>query len=265
MSDDTEKVLESAYGHLEPDPAVGERLLDSLPDEQLAPRSLATPMATVMGLLVVVAVAIALWNPGGSVPEAPTFLAPIRFVTEGEIEKTAEVMRRRLEALGVIGARVDAGPAGLDVSLPEEAPVEIVKATLIRPGTLEFRLVAGESAGTYFFVESDNPADAFGGDDIDPESVTVQPLQGTPGFTVGVEFVDDRKDDFRDFTRRHLKRKLAIVVDGEVVSAPIIQDVIPGRCLISGGGPRGFFTKEEAESLAAALRSGAYPAKVENR
>jgi preprotein translocase subunit SecD len=263
MSDETEKTLESAYGHLEPDPAVGERLLDSLPEERLAARSLARPMATVMGLLVVLAVTVALWNPGGGAPDAPTFLAPIRFVTEGELQRTAEIMRSRLESLGVIGARVETGPHGLDVSLPETAPVETVQAALSRPGTLEFRIVAEVRDGEYVFEEPENRVDAFGGDDIDPESVTIHPPQGL-GFMVGVEFMDDRKDDFADFTRRHLRRRLAILVDGEVISAPIIQDVIPGRCLISGGGPKGM-TKEEAESLAAALRSGAYPGDVEIR
>jgi preprotein translocase subunit SecD len=264
MSDDTERAIESAYGHLEPDPAVGERLLHSLPEERLRPRSLATPMAVSMGLLVVVAVTLAIWSGGG--PETPTFLPEIRFVTEGDIQKTVEVMRRRLAALGVTGAKVWIGEKidgrELKVSLPENAPVEIVKTTLVRPGTLEFRIVAGQSS-TYFFVVTDDQAEVFRGEDIDPESVTVHPPQGL-GFMVGVEFVDDRKDDFADLTRRNLGRRLAIIVDGDVISAPVIQDVIPGRCLITGGGKNGM-SKEEAESLAAALRSGAYPGEVEIR
>jgi preprotein translocase subunit SecD len=69
---------------------------------------------------------------------------------------------------------------------------------------------------------------------------------------------------FQQVTRENIKKRLAIVLDGNVYSAPVIQDEIAGgRAQITGG-----FTSAEARDLAIVLRAGALPAPVvilENR
>ncbi len=69
---------------------------------------------------------------------------------------------------------------------------------------------------------------------------------------------------FQQVTRANIKKRLAIVLDDNVYSAPVIQDEIGGgRAQITGS-----FTTEEARDLAIALRAGALPAPViilENR
>lgn len=69
---------------------------------------------------------------------------------------------------------------------------------------------------------------------------------------------------FQQVTRENIKKRLAIVLDDNVYSAPVIQDEIPGgRAQITGR-----FTSEEARDLAIILRAGALPAPVvilENR
>ncbi|MBN2469955.1 MAG: protein translocase subunit SecD [Anaerolineae bacterium] len=59
---------------------------------------------------------------------------------------------------------------------------------------------------------------------------------------------------FGPFTGSHVGQPLAIVLDGTVISAPVIQDV-----LTTGGTISGRFTQEEAQSLAVQLRYGALP------
>lgn len=54
------------------------------------------------------------------------------------------------------------------------------------------------------------------------------------------------------------KRQLAIILDGEVHSAPSINDVIGGRGMIEGN-----FTDEEVEQFITALRSGRLPLELE--
>ena len=56
-------------------------------------------------------------------------------------------------------------------------------------------------------------------------------------------------------TRRNVGRRLAIVLDGVVQSAPVIQGEIR-----ESGEINGRFTREEAEELARVLRAGALPA-----
>lgn len=63
---------------------------------------------------------------------------------------------------------------------------------------------------------------------------------------------------FGDFTAKNIGKRLAIVLDGKVYSAPNIRERIGGGSgQISGG-----FTTVEAGNVAIALRSGALPASV---
>ncbi len=59
---------------------------------------------------------------------------------------------------------------------------------------------------------------------------------------------------FREFTGGNIGERLAAIIDGEVVTAPVIQSRIGRNGQITGG-----FTASEAAALAVALRSGALP------
>lgn len=63
---------------------------------------------------------------------------------------------------------------------------------------------------------------------------------------------------FEDVTGKNVKKRLAIILDGNVYSAPVIQE------RISGGNAQitGNFTMEEAKDLAIVLRAGALPAPL---
>lgn len=63
---------------------------------------------------------------------------------------------------------------------------------------------------------------------------------------------------FERITAENVKKKLAIVLDGKVYSAPVIQEKISGgRASINGR-----FSTDEAKDLAIVLRAGALPAPV---
>jgi preprotein translocase subunit SecD len=59
---------------------------------------------------------------------------------------------------------------------------------------------------------------------------------------------------FREFTAGHIGERMAAIIDGKVVTAPVIQDKIGRSGQISGD-----FTREEAANTAVQLRSGALP------
>src|SRR5689334_21826228 len=63
---------------------------------------------------------------------------------------------------------------------------------------------------------------------------------------------------FGDITGANVGRRLAIVLDGRIQSAPNIQERIPR----GQGSITGTFTEEEAQNLSIVLRSGALPAPV---
>jgi len=75
---------------------------------------------------------------------------------------------------------------------------------------------------------------------------------------VSIDFDKKGGRDFERITGANVKKRLAIVLDKKIYSAPVIQE------RISGGQARitGNFTTEEAHDLAIALRAGALPAPV---
>ena len=75
---------------------------------------------------------------------------------------------------------------------------------------------------------------------------------------VALKFNSQGAKDFERITAENVKKRLAIVLDGNVHSAPVIQE------RISGGNAQitGSFAMEEARDLAIVLRAGALPAPV---
>ncbi len=75
---------------------------------------------------------------------------------------------------------------------------------------------------------------------------------------VSLKFDSQGARDFERITAANVKKRLAIVLDGVVHSAPVIQE------RISGGNAQitGNFTMDEAHDLAIVLRAGALPAPV---
>ena len=75
---------------------------------------------------------------------------------------------------------------------------------------------------------------------------------------VSIDFNRKGARIFEQITQDNVKKRLAIVLDNKVYSAPVIQEKI------SGGSARitGNFTTEEARDLAIVLRAGALPAPV---
>ena len=75
---------------------------------------------------------------------------------------------------------------------------------------------------------------------------------------VNVTFTDEGGDLFADITRQHVGERLAIFLDGELVSAPRINEAITGGSAIISGG----FTAEEARELVRNLNFGALPVPI---
>src|SRR6266478_3151546 len=83
--------------------------------------------------------------------------------------------------------------------------------------------------------------------------------QNTSEPYVSVDFNAAGGRAFSDLTDANVGRRLAIVLDGNIHSAPQIRERIPsGRAQITGG-----FTSAEATDLAIVLRAGALPAPVQ--
>ncbi len=70
------------------------------------------------------------------------------------------------------------------------------------------------------------------------------------GFTVA----DDQREDFGDFTESLKGQKLAVIVDGKIITLPEVLGRLGIGGILSGG--RGGFTEEEVNELIASIRAG---------
>lgn len=94
------------------------------------------------------------------------------------------------------------------------------------------------------------------GETLEKAEVRISDRFGEP--YIAIKFNSQGARDFDRITAENVKKRLAIVLDGVVYSAPVIQERISGgEAQITGA-----FTMEEARDLAIVLRAGALPAPV---
>ena len=121
------------------------------------------------------------------------------------------------------------------------------------PGSGNEILPAMDDEGVFYILER---APVVTGDEL----VDAQPdfdQNGRPAVSFRFNPTGARK--FGDYTAENIGNPFAIVLDGEVISAPVIQSHIPG----GSGIITGDFTVEESTQLAVLLRAGALPAGLE--
>lgn len=82
--------------------------------------------------------------------------------------------------------------------------------------------------------------------------------ESTDRSVVNIRLDETGKTKLTALTTQHIGQPMAIVLDGEVLSAPIIQEPIVGGALQVSGG----FTAESANLLSIKLKSGALPTNI---
>ncbi|HHV43706.1 MAG TPA: protein translocase subunit SecD [Firmicutes bacterium] len=164
-------------------------------------------------------------------------------VDEDLMQRVITVIDRRINALGVTEPVIQ--PEGVDrviVELPGVHDHEEALRVIGRPAQLEFWDPYGNTVLT--------------GADLADARQSFDNM-GRPG--VAVTFNRDGARKFAELTARSLGMQLPIVLDGEIISSPRVETIIPdGKAIISGA-----FTIEEAQELALQLRAGALPVPLE--
>lgn len=189
------------------------------------------------------------------------------------VERSLDVVRKRLNESGLVDPTiVHQGAEGILVQLPGVEDPAHIRALLGTTAQLTFHWVADAktpadrplqnlpyqaSATTNntsgLTIEQDS---ALAGKHIRDARLAYNPETNEPV----VSFTLDRSGArlFADLSANNLGRALAIVLDGQVITAPVIRSVIGGQGEISGA-----FSATEASDLALLLRAGALPAPLE--
>lgn len=204
--------------------------------------------------------------------------------SEQAIEQVLIVLRNRVDAFGVSepSIRREANHPRIIVELPgakdSSKPLQIVKTM----GRLEFKLVEkSPTGGSLWSGTSDTPIPDSIPDDSEvryhyetgnwyviksPVLLSgdrindAGPSTGRTSFDIVVSMSFDSvgRRKFAQVTGDHIGEHLAILLDGKVQSAPVIQDQIIGNAIIQGN-----FTYEEASYLSNILKAGAFPVGVQ--
>ena len=198
----------------------------------------------------------------------------VNFSRQGIIEiKTSsqdqalEIVRRRVDEIGTNEPNIlKRGNDRILVELPGLDDPMRIKALLGKTANLTFRFVTNndeDSFGAEKLMYEDNSEEAMvskriilSGDNL----LDAQPRMDSENNETVVSFTLDRvgAKRFGKATSTGIGKQLAIVLDGKIISAPVIRDVIAsGSGQISGG-----FTFQSATDLALLLRSGALPAPL---
>ncbi|MFD1152173.1 protein translocase subunit SecD [Saccharothrix hoggarensis] len=192
--------------------------------------------------------------------------------TSDATDRAMEVLRRRVDELGVaepVLAR--SGDHRIVVELPGvQDPTEAIDV-LGRTAQLRVQPVTG--LGDVPTPEGD----AISLGDVVMTGEGIKDARATPnpqgvGYLVGVDFQGDAPRAWQRVTAEAAcsppgdpKRRVAFVLDGEVVSAPQVDvGTVCGTGMIGGSTQiTGRFAQAEAEELALVIRSGALPVPVE--
>ena len=191
---------------------------------------------------------------------------------ERTVQQSLEIVRRRIDEVGTREPTIQRqGARRILIQVPGIGSAAELKEIIGTTAQLTFNPVVnrtsdGDAApgvgnklipsldepGQFFVIES---APVVTGEDL----VDAQPSfdqNGSP--SVSFRFNTSGARRFGDYTAENIGSPFAIVLDDEVVSAPVIQSHIPG----GSGIITGRFSVEETTNLAVLLRAGALPAKL---
>ncbi len=188
-------------------------------------------------------------------------------IKNASLDQSIEIVRRRIDEIGTNEPTIlKRGNDRILVELPGLNDPNRIKNLLGKTAKLSFQLVTqseNETFGTQKMITEDgdevmvSKRIILSGDNL----LDAKPHMDTETNETAVLFTLDRvgAKKFGKVTTNGIGKRLAIVLDNQIISAPVIQDaIVTGTGRITGD-----FTFQSATDLALLLRSGALPAPLD--
>ena len=186
-------------------------------------------------------------------------------INNSALKQSIEIVRRRIDDVGTKEPTIlQRGEKRILVELPGLKDPERIKKLLGKTAQLNFRLVSENSEFGVDELISEigeklkvSKRIVMSGENLIDAQPSIQNQQNEPTVSFTLDRLGSQK--FGRATTDNVGRRLAIVLDGKIISAPNINEPITsGNGMISGN-----FTFQEATDLALLLRSGALPTPLE--
>ena len=186
-------------------------------------------------------------------------------INNAALKQSIEIVRRRIDDLGTKEPTIlQRGEKRILVELPGIKDPERIKELLGKTAKLSFRLVSDNSDFGVDELISDvgetlkiSKRIIMSGENLVDAQPSIQNQQNRPVVSFSLDRLGSQK--FGRATTDNVGKRIAIILDGKIISAPSVNEPITsGNGMISGN-----FTFQEATDLALLLRSGALPTPLE--
>ncbi len=186
-------------------------------------------------------------------------------INNAALKQSIEIVRRRIDDVGTKEPTIlQRGDKRILVELPGLKDPERIKNLLGKTAQLNFRLVSENSEFGVDELISEtgeilkiSKRIVMSGENLIDAQPSIQNQQNEPTVSFTLDRLGAQK--FGRATTDNVGKRLAIVLDGKIISAPNINEPITsGKGMISGN-----FTFQQATDLALLLRSGALPTPLD--
>lgn len=163
-----------------------------------------------------------------------------------EMSDTIYKLQQRVQNYSTEAEVYQEGSNRINIDIPGVSDANAILEELGKPGSLTFTDESGN-----VLLTGDQVATAKAG--------IIDQKNGQKSYVVSLTFTDEGTKTFADATTANVGKRIAIIYDGQVYSAPVVREAITGgQCQIDG-----MASYEEAENLASTIRIGSLSLELE--
>ena len=163
-----------------------------------------------------------------------------------DMADTVYKLQQRVDGYSTEASVYQEGKNRINIEIPGVSNADEILEDLGKPGSLEFQL-------------SDGSVILDGTHVVSAEAGSQRNEMNNTEYIVSLEFDKEGTKAFGDATTANVGNTISIVYDGEIISAPRVNEPITdGKCVISGD-----FTIESAQELASFIRIGSLSLELE--
>ena len=175
--------------------------------------------------------------------------------TDQEIRDTIERLQQRADVYSTDSNVYKEGNNRINIEIPGVSDASKILEELGKPGALEFLDEDNYSK----YASGQEYETVLTGSDVKNASAAIDNSGTVQEYVVQLAFSDEGTKKFTDATTANVGKRIYIIYDGEVASAPTVQTAITGGSAVING----MADDEEAEQLAQTIRIGALPLTLE--
>lgn len=163
-----------------------------------------------------------------------------------DMSDTVYKLQQRVDGYSTEASVYQEGNNRINIEIPGVSNADEILQELGKPGSLTFELMDGTQI-------------LDGSHVVSAEAASQRDNMNNNEYVVQLEFDSEGASAFGDATAKNVGNQIAIVYDGETISAPRVNEpILDGKCIISGD-----FTIESAQQLASSIRIGSLSLELE--